>query len=157
MRFLLFSHTILFSGRLGELDATILEEDKPTCIKQDCLIKANKEINRLIDKTIDMNAVKVMILDDNAQEMHGVEKLCLLTGKGNVLTEQWLKNQAWQRLFAVTMKDCNHSLLKLWTTLSKYSGEVGKGKTCSCASEARMSKFADQIPKGKSKDPHGYI
>ncbi len=83
MQLLLFSHTILFSGRLGELDATILEEDKPTRIKQDCLIKANKEINRLIDKTIDMNAVKAMILDDNAQEMHGVEKLHLLTGKGN--------------------------------------------------------------------------
>ena len=100
-----------------------------------------------------MNAVKAMILDDNAQETHGVEKLRLLTGTGNVLTEQWLKNQAWQRLFAVTMKDCNHSLLKLWTTLLKYSGEVGQGKTCSCASEACMSKFADQIPKGKSRDP----
>jgi hypothetical protein len=77
-------------------------------IKQDCLIKANKEINRLIDKTIDISAVKAMIFDDNAQETHGIEKLRLLTGKGNVLTEKWLKNQAWKQLFSIELKNCNN-------------------------------------------------
>ena len=83
----------------GEARHSTSSLDKPMCIKQDYLIKANKEINRLIDKTIDMNAVKAMILDNNAQKTHGVEKLRLVTGKGNILTEKWLKNQAWQRLY----------------------------------------------------------
>ena len=79
-------------------------------IKQDCLIKANKEINRLIDKTIDISAVKAMIFDDNAQETHGIEKLRLLTGKGNVLTEKWLKNQAWKQLFSVELKGAHNGI-----------------------------------------------